>query len=713
MANRQAGVLRHIRQLYSLGALGGTTDARLLAQFLDGRDAGAEVAFEVLVERHGPMVFDVCRRVLRDEHAAEDAFQATFLVLARKAGSLWVKDSLGSWLHGVAHRVASRARSDAIRRRQHERQAVDRSGAAAIDDAMPDMFRSDAEVVLSEEVARLPEKYRAPTVLCYLESMSYEAAASRLGLTESTVRGRLARARERLRSRLTRRGVEFSSVFVGTRPVIRTARCLRPELLQSTIQAVMSRSAPWVLDSWPISATAVSLSERVCRTMIRTKLSVAALTLALGAITAGALVSAQSAGGRQNEPERAAPQQDHLAKGSGWTDLLSPNGGTEAGGPHHLAAATGSGGNLIVDWTPVSPNADKVEIKVDAVRHCVHLPAVSVKRGSRPNDGAVRLDLERGTTYQVAVDGEAFMGPATGPNADPFPGVVLVYGTDGEDGYAIRQSVVAPGKSITFKTPWAISPEDEVFVMAFFLDIEGLSNRGGYTLTVTEAGERNASRLFRGAKNINRFERSPEATRFFRGGGNKNLFERSPEPTQGGGSEASSQQGQGSQSQSSDEKGKGSYSQGNQQSTAESGSSPSAKPQGNPSDSSGNKQGDKSSAQGGGSAGKSSQSDSEKRGSSSSDWGSQGKSSGQGAGQESQDGAKNSGKSGENGAGSQGGHQKRGGLSAIRESQSEKILKQAEYYNRVNKAATAEFYLGKLKRTKPKPPESTKDESKP
>ena len=576
MANRQAGVLRHIRQLYSLGTLGGTTDARLLAQFLDGRDAGAEVAFEVLVERHGPMVFDVCRGVLRDEHAAEDAFQATFLVLARKAGSLWVKDSLGSWLHGVAHRVASRARSDAIRRRQCERQAVERSGSAANDNAIPDVFRSDAELVLSEEIARLPEKYRAPTVLCYLESLSYEAAASRLGLTESTVRGRLARARERLRFRLTRRGIEVSSVFVGTRPVIRTARCLRPELLKSTIQAVMSRSAPGVLDSWPISATAVSLSERVCRTMIRTKLSVAALTLALGAITAVALGAAQSAGGRQIEPERAVPQQDRLAAGSGRIYLFNPNRGTEAGGPQNQAAATGSGGNLIVDWTPVSPNADKIEIKVDAVRHCVHLPGASVKRGSRPNDGAVRLDLERGTTYQVAVDGEAFMGPATGSDADPFPGVVLVYGTDGEDGYAIRQSVVAPGNSITFKTPWAISPADEVFVMAFFLDIEGLSNRGGYTLTVTQAGDRNASRLFRGGGNKNPFERSP----FFRGGGNKNLFERSPQPTQGGGSPSSSQQG-GSQSQSGGEKGKGSYSQGNHQSSAESGSWPGGKPQGN------------------------------------------------------------------------------------------------------------------------------------
>ncbi len=119
MINRQAGVLRQFHQLFTLGAVGGTTDAQLLARFLDRRDAGAEVAFEVLVERHGPMVLRVCRGVLRDEHAAEDAFQATFLVLARKARSICVKDSLGGWLQGVALRVASKARSDTMRRRRH------------------------------------------------------------------------------------------------------------------------------------------------------------------------------------------------------------------------------------------------------------------------------------------------------------------------------------------------------------------------------------------------------------------------------------------------------------------------------------------------------------------------------------------------------------------------------------------------------------------
>ena len=174
MAGRGAGLLGQIHRLWDLGTFAGLTDAQLLARFADRSEDGAELAFEALVERHGPMVFRVCRGVLRDEHAAEDAFQATFLVLARKARSLWVKDSLASWLHGVAHRVASRSRSDAARRRRHEQQLAEARGPAC--EILPDQPRYEAWAILSEQIARLPEKYRAPVVLCYLEGMTYQAA---------------------------------------------------------------------------------------------------------------------------------------------------------------------------------------------------------------------------------------------------------------------------------------------------------------------------------------------------------------------------------------------------------------------------------------------------------------------------------------------------------------------------------------------------------
>jgi RNA polymerase sigma factor (sigma-70 family) len=473
MVNRQAGVCRQLHRLFNLGAVGGTTDAQLLAQFLDRQDAGAEVAFEVLVERHGPMVLRVCRSVLRDEHAAEDAFQATFLVLARKARSVWVKDSLGSWLHGVAQRVASRARSDAMRRRRHERQAAEQAVEAIRDG----FHQSDTEAILGEEIARLPEKYRAPIVLCYLEAMSYEEAASRLGLTDDALRGRLARARERLRSRLTGRGVEVSGSLVTSRPAVLATPVVRSGLLQSTVQAARSVSVGSVVDAGLISETANSLSERICRTMIRTKLSAAAMTLALGTFVAGAMVLAQPDSGRRDQRERPMKKQ-------------SP-----------LAVVPRSEGNLIVDWIPVKVGAEKVEITVDAVRHCVHLAEMSVKRDSRPNDGAVRLDLERGKTYTVTAAGEAFTSSQTGPDADPFPGVVLIYGTDEEDGYAFRQTVLAPGKSITFRAPWAINPEDEINLIAFFLDTTPQTQkRGSYTLSVTQDGKHEASNVLPGTE---------------------------------------------------------------------------------------------------------------------------------------------------------------------------------------------------------------------
>ncbi len=293
--------------------------------------------------------------------------------------------------------------------------------------------------------------------------MSYQEAASRLGLTEDALRGRLARARERLRSRLSGRGVEVPGILVTSRSAVRATLVVRSGLLQSTAQAAMSVSVGNVVDAGLISQTAISLSERICRTMIRTKLSTAAMTLTLGTLVAGAMVLAQSGGGRRDQPER--PRE----------------------APRPVVVAPRMEGNLIVDWVPVKVGAEKVEITVDAVRHCVHLAEMSVKRDSRPNDGAVRLDLERGKTYTVAATGEAFMTSQTGPDADPFPGVVLIYGTDEEDGYAIRQTVLAPGKSITFRTPWVINPEDEVNLIAFFLDISPHDQkRGSYTLSVTQ-----------------------------------------------------------------------------------------------------------------------------------------------------------------------------------------------------------------------------------
>jgi hypothetical protein len=362
-----------------------------------------------------------------------------------------VKDSLASWLHGVAHRVAARARVDAARRRRHEQRLAEARGPAC--EALPDRARSEAGAILSEEIARLPETYRAPVVLCYLEAMSYQAAAASLGVSEDTVRGRLARARERLRRSLARRGVEVPALVASARPPV----IVRPALVRATARAAAG------LDVF--SRSVISLCERTIPIMTLTRLKISAAVLVLGVVAAGAIVSAQPPGG--GGPSEAATRTPRPTRG-----------------------AAARAGHFIVDWIPADGKGGKKEITVDPTRHAVHLPWVSQKRDDRPNDGAVRLDLERGKFYKVTAAGEAFMSEQTGANADPFPGVVVLYPTDEEDCYAERQIVLAPGKSITFRSPWLISPNDDVTLMAFFLDdYTGGSKRGSYTLTIEETGE--------------------------------------------------------------------------------------------------------------------------------------------------------------------------------------------------------------------------------
>ena len=194
------GLRQVLDQLQHAG--GGLTDGQLLARFVATRD---EPAFAALVRRHGPMVLGVCRRLLPRGPDAEDAFQATFLVLFRRARALDRGGSVANWLYTVAYHVALRARADAARRRQCERAVPRRDEAPAAD------VWSDLRPVLDEELTRLPDKYRAPVVLCYLEGKTNEEAGRLLGCPVGTVKGRLSRARDLLRARLARRGVTLSA----------------------------------------------------------------------------------------------------------------------------------------------------------------------------------------------------------------------------------------------------------------------------------------------------------------------------------------------------------------------------------------------------------------------------------------------------------------------------------------------------------------------
>ncbi|HKB03941.1 MAG TPA: RNA polymerase sigma factor, partial [Gemmataceae bacterium] len=186
-------------------------DAELLERFVLRRD---EVAFEAILHRHGPLVFGVCRRLL-DVHDAEDAFQATFLVLARRAGHIARPSFLGNWLYGVAFRVAARARKTAGRRQMTERPDCELTAAARADD----LADPDVAPVLHEEVRRLPDKYRAPVVLCYLEGKTNEEAAGRLRWPVGTVKTRPDKAREVLRTRLARRGIALTAGLLTASPL--------------------------------------------------------------------------------------------------------------------------------------------------------------------------------------------------------------------------------------------------------------------------------------------------------------------------------------------------------------------------------------------------------------------------------------------------------------------------------------------------------------
>jgi RNA polymerase sigma factor (sigma-70 family) len=299
------GVWRHAHTLFNEGVIGNVADERLLERFLtEDREAG-EVAFEALVERHGPMVLRICRTILRDQHDAEDAFQATFMVLARRAASIRSRTSVASWLHGVARRVACCARSAASRRRRHERKA-----ATLAEQIVAEPRWDDVAEVVHEEIDRLPERYRAPIVLCDMEGMTEGQAARRLGRPVGTVRSQLTRGRQRMRSRLIRRGVVPASVDLaaaraGSADKALVVHSLFTSTCQSARQFAMART--WTAGM--VSAPAAALAEGFLRSMlmVRIKNIVTAALVAIGIATAGAF--ALETQGEKPRPASDAKQE--------------------------------------------------------------------------------------------------------------------------------------------------------------------------------------------------------------------------------------------------------------------------------------------------------------------------------------------------------------------------------------------------------------------
>jgi len=288
MANTQLrGVVNQLRRIVGRRCGSTLTDAQLLEDFVSRRD---QASFEVLVWRHGAMVLSLCQRILRDSHEAEDAFQAAFLIFARKAKSIGKRAAVGSWLYKVAYRVALRLRAKAARRDTWEQAADDLPARPTADS----LAGRELRPVLDEEIGRLPEKYRVPLVLCYLEGHTNEEAAEQLGCPKGTILSRLARGRERLRSRLTRRGFALSALALATALSESAASAALPApLVAATVEAATVFAAGQVAAGL-VSASVVALSEGVIHAMFLTKLKIAtAAMIALVITGAGAGIISQ------------------------------------------------------------------------------------------------------------------------------------------------------------------------------------------------------------------------------------------------------------------------------------------------------------------------------------------------------------------------------------------------------------------------------------
>jgi RNA polymerase sigma factor (sigma-70 family) len=297
-------VVRGLGRIFGAGTVAGLSEGQLLDRFLGRRD---EAAFEALVARFGPMVLSVCRGLLRDEHDADDAFQATFLVLVKKGHTLRDKARLGNWLYGVAHRVASKARAQAARRRAREgsRDGEPPDVADTPDPRPPRPDALDDLGPLHEELARLPGRYREPVVLCYLQGQTHEEAARDLGCPVGTVKGRLSRARRLLHDRLVRRGVALGggSALLA---LSRRARAAVPEaLIRQTVKAAALAAGRGAL-AGTVPAGVAALAEGVMQSMGIAKLKlVAVAAVALGVVATGAGFAAQGFGGQGGPIARA------------------------------------------------------------------------------------------------------------------------------------------------------------------------------------------------------------------------------------------------------------------------------------------------------------------------------------------------------------------------------------------------------------------------
>jgi RNA polymerase sigma factor (sigma-70 family) len=291
-------LIRHIRRVVGAPSTADLPDARLLAGFAT---CGDETAFAVLVRRHGPLVFGVCRRVLGDWHAAEDAFQEVFALLARRAGSLRQPDQLGPWLHGVAHRTALKARGQAVRRHACERKAMMPSAV----DPTDDLVWRDLRPVLDDAVARLPEKHRLPFVLHYLQGDAVDVVACRLGWPRGTVATRLARARAQLRQVLARQGLTVSGTALAAVLSAGTVSATVPSSLVTVAIQAATRAGAMAVTGTAVAG--ITLTQGGWNVMFSMKWKCLAAVLFVVALTVGGAGLLTPGSGAEKQGDAAAP----------------------------------------------------------------------------------------------------------------------------------------------------------------------------------------------------------------------------------------------------------------------------------------------------------------------------------------------------------------------------------------------------------------------
>jgi RNA polymerase sigma factor (sigma-70 family) len=276
--------VRELQTLFTVGSLGRLSDEQLLDRFVEQRE---DAVFEAIVRRHGPMVWGVCRRVLWDRHDAEDAFQATFIVLARKAASVKIREKLGHWLYGVAYQTAMKAKSMRAKRRMREVLVTEVPEPIVVSGDLRDAFAES----LDWELSRLPDKYRIPIVLCGLEGRTLREAAERLGWPIGTVSSRLSRARSMLAERLTRRGLLLSGGSLAVLLAQESASAsagMPTKLIVSTARAASQIAAWGAVPAGVVSAEVAAMTHGVLKMMLLSKIKIAtAMLMIISALAVG------------------------------------------------------------------------------------------------------------------------------------------------------------------------------------------------------------------------------------------------------------------------------------------------------------------------------------------------------------------------------------------------------------------------------------------